>query len=136
IDPSALDLQMKREASTRQWMNVLMRPDQYETPADDGARDLRETAARGVSGSGTSLPYLDRIQEAFGAHDISRVKAHVGGRAAEASKTIGARAYATGNNVAFAAAPDLHTAAHEAAHVVQQRGGVQLKGGVGEEGDA
>ena len=31
---------------------------------------------------------------------------------------------------------DLHIAAHEAAHVVQQRGGVQLKGGVGEVGDA
>jgi hypothetical protein len=33
-------------------------------------------------------------------------------------------------------APSVHTAAHEAAHVVQQRGGVQLKGGVGETGDA
>ena len=31
---------------------------------------------------------------------------------------------------------DLHTAAHEAAHVVQQRGGVQLKGGVGQAGDS
>jgi uncharacterized protein GlcG (DUF336 family) len=30
---------------------------------------------------------------------------------------------------------DLHTAAHEAAHVVQQRGGVQLRGGVGISGD-
>jgi hypothetical protein len=38
--------------------------------------------------------------------------------------------------VAFARSPDLHTAAHEAAHVVQQRGGVQLKGGVGEAGDS
>jgi hypothetical protein len=48
---------------------------------------------------------------------------------------MGAQAYATGNHVAFAAPPDLHTAAHEAAHVVQQRAGVQLKGGVGEAGD-
>src|SRR5262249_50521044 len=30
---------------------------------------------------------------------------------------------------------DLFTVAHEAAHVVQQRGGVQLRGGVGEQGD-
>jgi hypothetical protein len=37
--------------------------------------------------------------------------------------------------VAFAGAPNLHTAAHEAAHVIQQRAGVQLKGGVGEVGD-
>lgn len=60
----------------------------------------------------------------------------MGGAAATASRAIGAIAYATGNHVAFAGAPDLHTAAHEAAHVVQQRGGVQLKGGVGEPGDA
>ena len=38
--------------------------------------------------------------------------------------------------MAFASSPSLHTAAHEAAHVVQQRGGVQLKGSVGESGDA
>src|SRR5262249_54841070 len=44
--------------------------------------------------------------------------------------------YATGRDVAFAGAPDLHTAAHEAAHVVQQRGTVQLKGGIGEAGDS
>jgi hypothetical protein len=44
-------------------------------------------------------------------------------------------AYATGSTVAFREAPDLHTAAHEAAHVVQQRAGVQLRGGVGEAGD-
>ena len=49
---------------------------------------------------------------------------------------MGAEAYATGDKVAFAHAPSLHTAAHEAAHVVQQRGGVQLKGGVGAAGDA
>ena len=48
---------------------------------------------------------------------------------------MGAQAFATGNHVAFAGTPDLHTAAHEAAHVVQQRGGVHLKGGVGEAGD-
>ncbi|HEU5056071.1 MAG TPA: T6SS effector amidase Tae4 family protein, partial [Kofleriaceae bacterium] len=32
--------------------------------------------------------------------------------------------------------PDLHTAAHEAAHVVQQRAGVHLSGGVGAAGDS
>lgn len=49
---------------------------------------------------------------------------------------MGAEAYATGNDVAFRASPDLHTAAHEAAHVVQQRGSVQLAGGVGQAGDS
>lgn len=48
---------------------------------------------------------------------------------------MGVAAFATGAHVAFGRSPDLHTAAHEAAHVVQQRGGVQLKGGVGEAGD-
>lgn len=48
---------------------------------------------------------------------------------------MGADAFATGKRVAFAGPPDLHTAAHDAAHVVQQRAGVQLKGGVGEAGD-
>jgi hypothetical protein len=72
----------------------------------------------------------------FGHHDVSGVRAHVGGAAAQASDRIGASAYATGSSVAFRESPDLHTAAHEAAHVVQQRGGVQLRGGVGEQGDA
>ncbi|MEO1271892.1 MAG: DUF4157 domain-containing protein, partial [Myxococcota bacterium] len=44
---------------------------------------------------------------------------------------MGSLAYATGHTVAFKQSPDLHTAAHEAAHVVQQRAGaVQLKGGI------
>ena len=64
-----------------------------------------------------------------------RFAAHVGGAATAANDAMGAEAYATGNHVAFRAAPDLHTAAHEAAHVVQQRAGVALKGGVGEAGD-
>lgn len=49
---------------------------------------------------------------------------------------MGATAYATGNHVAFGGASDLHTAAHEAAHIVQQRACVHLQGGVGKAGDA
>src|SRR6185295_18756758 len=52
-----------------------------------------------------------------------------------ATASLGAHGYATGNSVAFAGTPDLHTAAHEAAHVVQQRAGVHLKNGLGEVGD-
>lgn len=96
---------------------------------------VHQAAAHGISGSSGNLPHLDTIQQSFGRHDVSSVQAHVGGRAAEASSAMGAEAYATGNNVAFASSPSLHTAAHEAAHVVQQRGGVQLKGGVGQVGD-
>ncbi len=97
--------------------------------------DVQSAASEGVAGSGSSLPYLDTIQGSFGRHDVSGVQAHTGSQAAYAAKNIGAKAYATGNDVAFAGSPNLHTAAHEAAHVVQQRGGVSLKGGVGEAGD-
>lgn len=96
---------------------------------------IQEVAAHGVAGRGTTLPYLDPIQASFGRHDVSQVQAYVGGEAADAAETIGAEAYAAGDRVAFAGPPSLHTAAHEAAHTVQQRGGVQLRGGVGAAGD-
>ena len=92
-------------------------------------------AERGFAGSGGALPHLDTIQHAFGHHDVSGVRAHVGGPAAEASAALGARAYASGDQIGFAREPDLFLAAHEAAHVVQQRGGVQLAGGVGRDDD-
>jgi len=98
--------------------------------------EVHDAAARGVAGTPGALPHQERIQQLFGHHDVSGIGAHVGGAAAQATGAIGATAYATGNQVAFGAAPDLHTAAHEAAHVVQQRGGVQLAGGVGRSGDA
>jgi Fe2+ transport system protein FeoA len=104
--------------------------------AEDSA-SVHQAAAAGVSGAGSALPYFDRIQAAFGgAHDLSQVRAHVGGEAAAASEHMGAQAYATGDHVAFRGQPDLHTAAHEAAHVVQQRAGVHLAGGVGQADDA
>lgn len=97
---------------------------------------VHEAAARGVSGSGAPLPYLDQIQRSFGPdHDVSGIKAHTGSGPSEAAKAINAKGFTTGNNVVFDGAPSLHTAAHEAAHAVQQQGGVQLKGGVGETGD-
>ncbi len=100
----------------------------------DGAR-VQETAAAGVAGGGGALPHAEAIQRSFGRHDVGGVQAHVGGRAASAAGAIGAEAYTTGSHVAFAGAPSLHLAAHEAAHVVQQRAGVSLKGGVGQVGD-
>jgi len=95
-----------------------------------------QQAALGFSGSGGTLPYADIIQQAFGRHDVSRIDAHIGGAAAVASRALGARAYAMDGAVAFASQPDLHTAAHEAAHVIQQRSGkVQLTGGIDKAGD-
>jgi len=113
-------------------------PAAVQLKQDGDTRDpdwVQSVAAKGVQGSGGRLPYFDQIQASFGRHDVSAVQAFTGGQAGGAAKQIGAKAYATGNKVAFAGATDLHTAAHEAAHVVQQRGGVSLKGGVGQAGD-
>lgn len=102
---------------------------------DLDGHEVHDAAARGVAGSPGALPFRDIIQASFGRHDVSGIGAHVGGDAERATSQIGATAYATGNQVAFGGSPNLHTAAHEAAHVVQQRGGVQLAGGVGQRGD-
>jgi len=102
----------------------------------DPTGDVHAAAARGTSGGGGAMPHLGAIQHSFGHHEVGAVQAHVGGAAKEASQAMGAEAYASGNHVAFAETPDLHTAAHEAAHVVQQKAGVSLSGGVGQAGDA
>lgn len=102
-----------------------------------GHEGIHHAANQGTAGAGARLPFLDRLQEAFGpAYDLGSVQAHVGGPAADACDRIGATAYASGEHVAFRGNPDLHTAAHEATHVVQQRAGVALNGGVGQVGDA
>jgi hypothetical protein len=100
------------------------------------SEQVHEAADAGLAGASERYPFMDAIQKSFGNHDVSGVQAHTGGAASEANAQLGSAAYAKGNSVAFAGTPDLHTAAHEAAHVVQQRAGVSLKGGVGEAGDA
>jgi peptidoglycan hydrolase-like protein with peptidoglycan-binding domain len=96
---------------------------------------VHAAAARGVATPTSGLPHGDAIQRAFGRHDVSSIQAHTGGDAAQSAKAMGADAYAAGDHVVLGKS-DLHTVAHEAAHVVQQRGGVQLKGGVGQAGDS
>jgi uncharacterized protein DUF4157 len=113
-----------------------------ESPVGSGVRDPTHTAsvhaaaARGIEGSSGALPFAGVIQRAFGHHDIGNIEAHTDGAAAEGARAMGAQAFATGHHVAFASSADLHTAAHEAAHVVQQRAGVHVKSAVGEVGDA
>ena len=88
---------------------------------------------------GTSLsapqqefPHKERIEASFGRAVPGT--AHVG--ASETCNDLGAEAYAGGGAAVFRdESPSLHTAAHEAAHLVQQRGGIQLKGAFGQSGD-
>ncbi len=114
-------------------------PVQQQTAGDrtgGGDRDaVHGAAAAGTSGTAGPLPHLDSIQPLFGRHDVSSVRAYSDTTAAAGAKAMGADAYAVGDQVAFARPADLFTAAHEAAHVVQQQGGVQLERGVGEVGD-
>lgn len=114
---------------------------QARTLGNVRARTADEThaAARyGVASGASALPYMERIQRSFGmAHDISAVQAHVGPTAAEANHRMGAEAFVSGEHAVFKdEQPSLRTAAHEAAHVIQQRHGVALTAGVGEPGDA
>ncbi|MFO0748202.1 MAG: DUF4157 domain-containing protein [Myxococcota bacterium] len=97
---------------------------------------VQRAAQTGIVGAGGKLPHAQAIQASFGKHDVSGIKAQAGGAAAAACEDMGASAYASGNAVAFKGQPDVHTAAHEAAHIVQQRGGVSLPEGVGKSGDA
>ena len=102
-------------------------------PSDE---TIRSAAAEGVRTPVVTLPFLDRIQASFGRHPLGHVKAHIGPEAAKASRAMNALAFATGDHVVFGGTPDLRTAAHEAAHIVQQGAGLRLAGGVGREGDA
>lgn len=99
------------------------------------ASDPLRAACAGATGAASPLPFLPRLQEAFGAHDLSGVRAHRGQAAQEATEGLGARAYAMGESVVFGEEPDLRLAAHEAAHVVQQRTGAVPTGHVSQPGD-
>lgn len=94
--------------------------------------DPIDTALEGARG-GDEIPWLAEIQASFGLYDVTRVRATAGAR--QASEALGAEAYAVGDAVAFGDAPSLREAAHEAAHVVQQRAGLRPQGGLGRGGD-
>jgi hypothetical protein len=102
--------------------------------AESGADPLA-VAAETTRGPGGALPHRSQIQASFGHHDVSNIRVFQGSETHDAMQTLGARAFAYGDALAFNGAPDLHTAAHEAAHVVQQRGGVQLAGNIDQPGD-
>lgn len=112
--------------------SVQLQGDDEET---QGVEAVQSTAAAGVEGASGRLPHFGPVQKAFGRHDVSGIKSRTGGAAKEAAGALGAEAYAQGDSVAFAGSPDLHTAAHEAAHVMQQKAGKTPAGGVGKEGD-
>ncbi len=86
-------------------------------------------------GGGGAIPFREQMEAGFGV-DFGGVRAHTDGRAAAASRSIGAAAYTMGDDVVFGAAPTPALVAHELAHVVQQKAGAAPEGGVGRAGDA
>ena len=102
---------------------------------DRSAERAAQVGGPAVSSGGGPLPHREKIQTAFGRHDVSGVRAFVGGEAGQQAQAIGASAFATGDAVGFADSPGLHTAAHEAAHMVQQRTGVVALKGVNPSGE-
>lgn len=87
-------------------------------------------------GSSRPFPYADRIRTAFGAHAPEGLRAHFGPAARAANERLSSDGYVWNGRAAFSRAPDLHTAAHEAAHLVhQQQGGVGAAHGVGAHSD-
>ena len=89
----------------------------------NAADQIKQTAVQGTQGATTGIPFQQQIQQSFGKHDVSQVRSVVGGSAETANQRMGSEAFAIGNTLSFQRSPDLHTAAHEAAHVIQQRGG-------------
>ena len=148
--PSAGRRELASRSPPAYGIDFFDRPREHTPPASEplqmlpGARDaprppsfaaLRDARRRGTAGPSSAIPHHERIQRLFGRHDISRVRAHVGGPASAAARSIGARAFASGERVVFGKRPNLRDSAHEAAHVIQQRAGLKLSGGVGRRGD-
>lgn len=100
------------------------------------AVNIRRAARQGTQTPPTTYPFLKEIQQSFGRHDVSQVRAHLGPAATQSAESMRASAFASGKHVVFAGTPVLYTAAHEAAHIIQQRNGVQLADGIGKPEDA
>lgn len=96
---------------------------------------VNEAAAKATRGAGSPLPHLEAIQRSFGSHSVRDVKVHSDPLARRTALSMGAQAFAYGNSIAFTRSPSLYEAAHEAAHVVQQRSGRVPSGSVSEPGD-
>jgi hypothetical protein len=95
------------------------------------------------SSSGQPLePAAREIMESRLGHDFSQVRMHTDESAAKSAQSLNARAYTAGDNIVFGpglyqprSAPGQRLLAHELTHIVQQRAGVDLPAGMGQEGD-
>jgi hypothetical protein len=91
---------------------------------------------RPMPSSQPAFPHRDAIERSFGPlHTLSDLRVHVGDAAGRQAGSLGAAGLTVGDRVVFHQSPSLRLAAHEAAHVVQQRAGWRPPGGWGQVGD-
>jgi hypothetical protein len=99
---------------------------------DDVAPEHADMAVQVASRGGNPLPQsaLRFFEPRFGS-DLSHVRVHADGSAAQAARSVNARAYTVGSDIVFGSgeySPDTHAGkhllAHELTHVVQQQGPV------------
>ncbi|MGW5365690.1 eCIS core domain-containing protein [Actinopolymorpha pittospori] len=69
------------------------------------------------------LPHRDRLQRAFGAHDLAAIPATVSPEAAHAARRVHAHAFTLDGVVALPPNASVELAAHEAVHAIEDRGG-------------
>ncbi|MEM6635170.1 MAG: DUF4157 domain-containing protein [Pseudomonadota bacterium] len=92
------------------------------TAAAHAPAEAAERVAGLGAGRGLSTGERSRFEPAFG-RDLSAVRVHDGYSGAAASRSLGARAFAHGNDIAFdKGARTTRTMAHELAHVIQDGG--------------
>jgi hypothetical protein len=102
-----------------------------QAKCDSCASQPLDNARPALTGASESLPHFDRIQASFGRHDLSHVRTVTGGPARDANDAIGALAFTAGDRIGFRDRPDQWLAAHESAHVIQQREGRSVPDGGG-----
>ena len=110
--------------------------DGFERRDENGvAADAQALVDRAAALSGQPLPedVRTRFERSLDA-DLSHVRIHTGGESAEAAKAVGARAYALGQDIHFAAGQYPATdslgselLAHEVVHTVQQQGSTPVR---------
>ena len=95
-----------------------------------GGAEAAVSAASSSSGAPLPAHLQKEIAAKAGGADLSAVRVHTGAASDAATKAVGARAYAVGQDIHFAAGQydpsseeGQHLIAHEVAHTVQQRGG-------------
>ena len=132
--PGSLSIETADDLDTTESPEDVWSPFQHALP--ESAAGM-ENAQAGFLGANQAVPHQAQLQAAFGpTQDLSKISAFVGGNADRAAAAFSARAYAIGNRIGFRSAPDLHLAAHEAAHVALGHSGVRLRSDVDGSSDA